>query len=108
VNIPPQAPDPGQALRITSKRSSSEIFPVAYAPTLGELGIILESERIGQRHTICFERVSDVYWITFLEAEGRAVNVPDTRLYSPTVDDNSRYVHPEGGDSTTRHVFVAT
>ena len=32
VNIPPQAPDPGQALRITSKRSSSEIFPVAYAP----------------------------------------------------------------------------
>lgn len=32
VNMPPQAPDPGQAWRTTSNRSSSEIFPVAYAP----------------------------------------------------------------------------
>jgi len=81
---------------------------VAYAPAFGELSILLESERIGRRHTVCFERISNVYWVTLLEAEGWAVNAPDTRLDSSTVDDNGRSVHPEGGDSTTRHVLIAT
>jgi len=81
---------------------------VAYAPAFGELSILLGSERIGQWHTICFERISNVYWVTLLEAEGWAVNVSDTRLDSSTVDDNGRSVHPEGGDSTTWHVLIAT
>ena len=43
VNIPPQAPDPGHAWRTTSKRSSSEIFPVAYAPASGRSRVSYET-----------------------------------------------------------------
>jgi len=62
----------------------------------------------GQQHTKRFESLSNVYRVTFLEAEGWTVDVSDTRLDGSTIDNNSRSVHPESGDSTSRHVLVAT
>lgn len=63
--------------------------------------------RIGKLHTVRFESLSDVYWVTLLETEDRAVNVPNTWLDGSTIDDNGRFVHPEGGNSTSWHVLVA-
>ena len=89
---------------MTSKRSSSEIFPVAYAPVFGERG----DAGTGECLTVRFEGLPDVNGVTLLEAKSWTVKVPNARLDRSTVDDNRRLVHPKSSNGTPRHVFVAT
>lgn len=106
VNIPPQAPGPGQEWRTTSNRSSSVILPTAYAPD--EPGASIRLSRAAQNvPTEGFECINSSHIFTFLVSKRGTVNISHTRLNGASVNNNGRSVVADSGHNGTGHILVA-
>lgn len=124
VYIPPQAPAPGQECRTTSKRSSSLMIPVVYAPATdcqreykidrGASYIPYDSSAsamltvplfwkpiLGQSNQHCSERYARP------TTRGRLTYVTPSGLDGSAIYDDSRAIVADGGHEAARHILVA-